>query len=153
MGIKYDQVKKSYVVTYSRRHPVTREPRGLRRQGVKSFSEAEKVYKELIITLGEKFNENLYPLWTELVTKFLEYYANCGIAKNTIQNYKLCLEANTFHLWEKKRVNEFTTAELRDFIQEDMGKFSEAHRKNMLKYLRAVFRYAVEQDIIPDLET
>ncbi len=149
MGIKYDQAKKHYVVTYSRRHPVTRIPRSLRRQGIKTKPEAERVYRELIIKLGEKFNENLYPLWTELVAKFLEYYANCGIAKNTIQNYKLCLEANTFHLWEKKRVNEFTTAELRDFIQEDMGKFSEAHRKNMLKYLRAVFRYAVEQDIIP----
>jgi site-specific recombinase XerD len=83
------------------------------------------------------------------VAKFLEYYANCGIAKNTLQNYKQCIEANTFHLWNKKRVNEFSTAELRDFIQIDMSKFSEAHRKNMLKYLRAIFRYAVENDIIP----
>ncbi len=149
MGIKYDVEKKYYIVTYSRRHPITRIPRSLRRQGIQSKAEAQKVYKELIIRLGEKFNENLYPLWPDLVEKFLEYYANCGIAKNTLQPYKQCIEANIFHLWNKKRVNEFSTAELRDFIQEDMGKFSEAHRKNMLKYLRAIFRYAVEHDIIP----
>lgn len=149
MGIKFDEERKHYVVTYSRRHSVTRIPKSLRRQGIKSRAEAEKVYRELIIKIGEKFNENLYPLWTELVAQFLEYYANCGIAKNTLKNYKQCIEANTFELWKKKRVNEFTTAEIRDFIQEDMAKFSEAHRKSMLKYLRAVFRYAVESDIIP----
>ena len=149
MGIKYDEEKKYYIVTYSRRHPVNRKPRNLRRQGIKSKAEAQKVYKKLIIELGEKFNQNLHPLWPDLVAKFLEYYANCGIAKNTLQNYKQCIEANTFHLWNKKRVNEFSTAELRDFIQIDMSKFSEAHRKNMLKYLRAIFRYAVENDIIP----
>ncbi len=53
MGIKYDQAKKHYVVTYSRRHPVTRIPRSLRRQGIKTKPEAERVYRELIIKLDE----------------------------------------------------------------------------------------------------
>lgn len=33
MGIKNSEEKKYYVVNYSRRHPVTKESRGLRRQG------------------------------------------------------------------------------------------------------------------------
>ena len=148
MGIKYDREKSHYVVTYHRRHPVTKQTRSLRRQGIKTRSEAERVYKQLIIKMGEKFNENLHPLWPELVEKFLEYYANCGIAKNTIKTYEQCLKANTYHIWGKKRVNEFSTSEIRDFILEDCAEYSEAHRKNMLKYLRAVFRYAVEHDII-----
>lgn len=148
MGIKYDRQKKHYVVTYHRRHPVTKQSRGLRRQGIKSKQEAEKVYKTLIIKMGEKFNENLHPLWPELVEKFLDYYANCGIAKNTLKNYAQCLKANTFQVWGNKRINEFSTSEIRDFILDDCAKFSEAHRKSMLKYLRAVFRYAVEHDLI-----
>ena len=148
MGIKFNHKTNTYIVTYHRRHPTTKITKTLRRQGIKTKGEAEKAYRDLIIKMGEKFNENLYPLWPELVAKFLEYYANCGVAKNTLRNYKQCIEANTFSLWGKKRINEFTTAEIRDFIQEDMGKFSEAHRKSMLKYLRAVFRFAVEYDLI-----
>ena len=148
MGIKYDREKKHYVVTYHRRHPVTKQSKSIRRQGIKTKYEAERVYKELIIKMGEKFNENLHPLWPDLVEKFLDYYANCGIAKNTLKNYEQCIKANTFHIWGKKRINEFSTSEIRDFILDDCAKFSEAHRKSILKYLRAVFRYAVEHDII-----
>lgn len=149
MGIKFDEKKNYYVVSYHRRHPVTRASKNISRRGIKTKAEAEKIYKELIIKLSEKFNENLHPLWPEIVARFLEYYANCGNAKNTVKNYKQCIEANTFPIWSKKRINEFSTGEIRDFIQEDLGKFSEAHRKSMLKILRAVFRYAVEQNIIP----
>jgi integrase len=70
MGIKYDEEKKYYIVTYSRRHPVTRKPRNLRRQGIKSKAEAQKVYKKLIIELGEKFHQNLHPLWPILWQSF-----------------------------------------------------------------------------------
>ena len=149
MGIKYDEKTNSYAVTYHRRHPVSRASKSIRRQGIKTKSEAEKVYRDLIIKMSNKFNENLYPLWTEIVARFLEYYANCGNAKNTVKNYKQCIEANTFTIWSRKRINEFSTGEIRDFIQEDLERFSEAHRKSMLKILRAVFRYAVEENIIP----
>ncbi len=148
MGIKYDQETNSYVVTYHRRHPTSKISSGLRRQGIKTRPEAERAYKELIIKMGVKFNENMYPLWPELVNDFLEHFANCGIAKNTIQNYRTSLEAHTFIIWNKKRINEISTGEIREFIQEDLGQFSEAHRKSMLKFLRAVFRYALEKEII-----
>jgi integrase len=148
MGIKFNERLNSYTITYHRRHPVTKVSINIRRQGIKTKAEAEKVYKALIIKMCVKFNENPHPFWPEMVAKFLEYYANCGNAKNTVKNYKHCIEANTFTIWSNKRINEFSTGEIRDFIQEDLGKFSEAHRKSMLKILRAVFRYAVEQNII-----
>lgn len=46
--IKYDEAKKSYTVSYSRRHPVTKESTSLRRIGIKTMEEAKKVYNELI---------------------------------------------------------------------------------------------------------
>lgn len=148
MGIKYDEKTKTYIVTYHRRHPIHKQTRSLRRQGIKTMVQAEKVYRNLVVRMGEKFNENMHPFWPEVVARFLEYYANCGIAKNTIKNYQQCIQANTFTLWQRKRINEISTADVRDLIQENMAKFSEAHRKSMLKHLRAVFRYALERDLI-----
>jgi len=148
MGIKYDYKRKHFIVSYSRRHPITKKPRGIRRIGIKTRAEAEKVYKALILELGEKFNENLNPLWTEIVSKFLEFYANSGIAKNTLKNYESCLQIHTFEKWKNKRIDEVTTSDIREVILEDLGGHSEAHRKNMLKYFRAVFRYATEHEIV-----
>jgi integrase len=74
--------------------------------------------------------------------------ADCKNTKNTLINYKQCIDANTFPNWNKKRINEISKGEIRDFIQEDFCKISEAYRKSMLKILRAFLRYAVEQNII-----
>ena len=84
MGIKYDEEKKYYIVTYSRRHPVTREPRNLRRQGIKTMYEAERVQRELIIKLADKFNEEVHPYWPEVVKRFLVFFSNRGVANNTL---------------------------------------------------------------------
>lgn len=148
MGIKYSREKKHYVVTYHRRHPVTRDVRSLRRQGIKTRPEAERAYRQLIIKMGEKFNENLYPTWPEVVERFLESYANQGIAKSTIKNYQTSLVTHTYPLWSERKINEISTGEIRDLIQEQLREFSEAHRKSMLKFVRAVFRYALEHEII-----
>jgi integrase len=148
MGIKYDEAKKYYVVTYSRRHPVTKVSRSLRRQNIKTKYEAEKVYRELIVKMADKFNEAIHPYWPEAVRRFLVHFSNKGVANNTLINYKSSLEAHTFPKWEGARINEITTSEIRDLVLEDLSHFSEAHRKSMLKFIRAVFRYAIEEDII-----
>ena len=48
MGIKYNEELKHYVVSYHRRHPITKKKRSIRRQGIKTKVEAERVYKKLI---------------------------------------------------------------------------------------------------------
>jgi len=148
MGIKYDRKRNHYVVTYHRRHPVTKVTRSLRRQGIKTREEAEKVYKKLIILMGEKFNLDLHPLWPDVVNEFLISFGNRGIANNTLYNYKVMLESHTFKKWGKRSINTITTSEIRDLIIEDMSTYSESHRKSMLKHIRAVFKYAHEQEMI-----
>lgn len=148
MGIKYSEEQKHYIVTYHRRHPVTKKSRGVRRQGIKTRQEAERVYKKLIILMGEKMNEVLYPFWPEVVKQFLVSFMNRGIAKNTLINYESTLKAHTFKKWEKRHINEISTTEIRDLILEDMGDYSESHKKSMLKHIRAVFKYALDSDLI-----
>jgi len=84
--------------------------------------------------------------WCKFILCFAAFKK--GQVNYSIKNYRSSLDTHTFGIWSKKRVNEFNTAEIRDFIQEGLSVYSEAHRKSMLKFLRAVFRFAVEREII-----
>ena len=148
MGIKYNEAKNYYEVSYSRRHPLTKQSRSIRRVGIKTKAEAQKVQRQIKNELLRKFYDMSHPYWIEVVEKFITHFVNLGMANNTVINYKTTLRAHTFEKWKFKRINEITTSEIRDFILEDLASYSEAHRKSMLKYLRAVFRFAIENDFI-----
>lgn len=148
MGIKYNETKKYYEVSYSRRHPLTKQSRNIRRVGIKTKADAQKTYRLIKNELLRKFYDTSFPYWVEVVERFITHFINSGMANNTVINYKTTLKAHTFDKWKHKRINEITTSEIRDFILEDLANYSEAHRKNMLKYLRAVFRFAVENNFI-----
>ena len=148
MGIKYIESTKTYTVTYHRRHPVTKVSRNLKRVGIKSRALAERTYRELILKMAEKFNENLIPLWPKAIDLFLEDYANQGVQKSTILNYGQCLNFHTRNRWETLRINEITSRDIRDFIFDESVNLSAAHQKNMLKYIRAVFRFAIKEDLV-----
>ena len=146
--IKYDETKKTYRVSYSRRHPVTKAATSLNRTGIRTMEEAKKTYNELIIKMEQKFNRSLYPLWPEIVDRFIEHFKNRGIANNTIYNYQTGLYAHTVERWGKKQVNEITTSEIRELVLDHLSDLSEASRKNVLKYIRAAFTYAVDTGIV-----
>lgn len=146
--IKYDEEKKSYRVSYSRRHPVTKEAASLTRTGIKTMEEAKKTYNELIIKMEQKFNRSLFPLWPEIVDRFIEHFRNRGIANNTVYNYKTGLYSHTVERWGKKQINEITTSDIRELVLDQLADRSEASRKNVLKYIRAAFTYAVDMGII-----
>lgn len=146
--IKYDEAKKLYRVSYSRRHPVTKQATSLTRTGIKTMEEAKKTYNELIIKMEQKFNRSLYPLWPEIVDRFIEHFRNRGIANNTVYNYKTGLYSHTVLRWEKKQINEITTSDIRELVLDSLGHKSEALRKDILKYIRATFTYALDMGII-----
>jgi len=146
--IKYDEKKKSYRVSYSRRHPVTKEAASLTRTGIKTMEEAKKTYTELIIQLEKKFSRSQYPLWPEIVERFIEHFKNRGIANNTVYNYQTGLYAHTLKRWGKKQINEISTSDIRELVLDHLADMSESSRKNVLKYIRAAFTYAVDAGII-----
>jgi len=148
MGIKYIRETKNYRVTYYKRNPVTKKKITMKRQGIETKLQAEKVYKNLILLMEEKINAAMFPYWPQIVDDFLVSFRNRGIAKNTIINYETTLKAHTYSKWEKKFINKITTTEIRDLIIDDMGKYSESHKKSMLKHIRAVFQFALDSDII-----
>lgn len=148
MAIKWDEEKQYYIVGYSRRDPVTKISRNLQRRGIKTRKEAEKVYKRLQVELFEKFYEFRHPYWKDVVEKFLDRFESEGVAKSTFINYQGTLRKHTYDKWNRKRIHQIDTKDIRDLIYEDLKDFSEAFQQSALKYIRAVMRYAIEERLI-----
>jgi len=148
MGIKYNELKEYYEVSYSRRHPVTKKSRNIRRIGIQTKAEALKVHTQIQNELIKRFFNDQYPYWNEVVERFIVHFINLGMANNTVINYRGTLRMHTYDKWKHKRINEISTSQIRDLIIDDLTSYSEAHRKSMFKHLKAVFRYAIESDLL-----
>jgi hypothetical protein len=55
---------------------------GVKRTGIKTMEEAKKTFNGLIILMEKKINRSLFPLWPDMVDRFLEAFRNRGIANN-----------------------------------------------------------------------
>lgn len=148
MGIKYEDKKQCYTVSYSRRHPITKGSRSIQRTNIPTKKEAEKVYRQLQNELLRKFYDDRYPYWRDMIDQFIDYYENQGVAKSTIINYRGGLKTHTMEKLGGKKINEISTHEIRELIEIDLNHFSESYKKSMLKFIRAVFNYAIELNII-----
>jgi integrase len=145
MGIKYCENKKYYIVSYSARHPITRRPLSKRRIGIKSKAEAKRVYDSLVYELRIEIEKKVSPLWKQLLTEYISYCHKTDLAKATISNRELSLNAHTLERWGEKRLSCILTAEIRDLINITLSERSASQKKNVLKYIRLCFEYAVER--------
>ena len=148
MAIKYIETKSYYQVSYSKRHPLTNKSMNIRRVGFKSRGEAEKAYLQIKKELVKKMFESRCPFWKEVVREFLCSFTISGMSKNTVLNYRSNLEAHTLEIWKNKRISEIVESDIFYLIQEKMEKYSDAHKKNMLKHIRAVFKHGIKKGYI-----
>ncbi len=147
MGVKLDIKTKKYIVSYSLRHPITRKPLSIHRYGINSKLEAQRVYNQLVIKLSERLKINLIPLWKDLVIDYIKSCHNSDLAKATILNRELSLNAHTIPLWGQKLVTEITTCEIRDLINIRLADRTSTTRKEVLKFIRACFDFCIEKGI------
>ena len=91
MGIKFDEKSKTYSVSYSKRHPVTRKPKTMRRIKIKSKAEARRVHNELVILVEKKFDERVIPNWRQNVENYINDLTYREVSMKTIDSYRLCL--------------------------------------------------------------
>ena len=144
----------SYAVQYSARHPITRVPKTLRRRRnekglpIKTMAEAQRIYRTLVIEVTKAIEGSVHPSWPVLVSQFLTSAQERGNTVKTVDNYRLGLEAHTFPLWRNRQVNEITTEEIRKLVKDGLGDRSDGQKKNILKFIRAVFRFGVEAGVI-----
>ena len=148
MAIKKDEQTKTWTVSYSKRHPVTRKPYTLRRTKIKSKAEANRVFAELILKVEEKLQQSIMPSWTQLVDEFSEHLFNSDVSVKTAESYTYCLKAHTFDLWGERLIDSITANEIRQLIKDQVGERSQSHQKNVLKYIRSAFNHACEKGYV-----
>ena len=144
MAIKFDEKTKTYTVSYCKRHPKTRQPHSLRRTKIKSKAEAKRVYNELVIKVEDKIRKLTIPTWNKVLEEYSENLFNSDVSRKTVESNTLCLRKYTLPDWDGLLVNEITTLEIRNLIKEKVSHRSPSHQKNILKYIRNTFSFAVE---------
>ena len=80
--------------------------------------------------------------------EFYQSLQKRDLAPSTVENYILCLNANTLPVWKGRKLDSITPEEIRIFIKDTMGHRSISHQKNMLKYLRAFFEFVADIGVI-----
>jgi integrase len=133
----------TYEVSFSKRHPITRVPVVLRRKGIKSKAEAQRIYHELIIEVEDKLRRSVVPTWNETLDKFLISSRERGLMLKTLYASEKTLRAHT-NQWDGRSVDSITTQEIRDLLHANLCNKSESHKKYVLKCVRAVFAYALD---------
>jgi integrase len=147
MAIKLDERSKTYTVSYSKRHPVTRRPYSLRRTKVKTKAEAKRVYSELVVLVHEKLKESVMPNWKRLVDEYSMYLFDSDVSTKTAESYSYGLRAHTKD-WNERFIDSINGSEIRTIIKEKVGDKSQSHQKNVLKYIRSAFNFAREKGYI-----
>lgn len=149
MGHKFNNKTGYWEAYQSKRHPITRMPFSIRRTKCKSEAEAKRVDKQLIIQIEEKIREKAIPRWLELVEGFRTVAVDTEkMTEKTAENYYICLKAHTFDTWGKRYVDSITTQEIRQLIKTKVGDRSPTTQKNVLKFIRGVFKYGIELGVI-----
>lgn len=147
MSVKFDTEKGCWIVSYSKRHPLTGEPISARRR-VRIKAKVHQVERELVAQVERKITEKVVPKWRDVIEKYVADCEKRGIAKITIYNTRTCVEAATVDKWGSLFVNEITTQQIRDFIQFEFADRAASHQKTMLKYLKLIFNFALERGFV-----
>ena len=142
MSIKFNDEQKFYEVQYSKRHPITRQAVTLRRKGIKSRAEAQRVERELVVLVERKLHEAVSPRWSLVIDTFEKEASSLGLSIRSVENCVNTVRKHTLH-WSDRTVDSFSSGELREVITGSMSHLSEHHRKSMLKHFRAVFGFAM----------
>jgi integrase len=143
MSIKFNDADKCFEVQYSKRHPITRQAVSMRRKGIKTKAEAQRVERELVVLVDRKIHQAVSPRWAHVVERYENECLHRGLGARTIENCVTTVRKHTPG-WNDRTVDAITGLEVREVVSQAMASFSEHHRKNMLKHLKAIFAFAVE---------
>ena len=148
MGYKFNQNTGFWEAYHSKRHPITRTPHCARRTKCKTEAEARRVEKELIIQVEAKLHEKIVPKWRALVEMYDEDCRHRGLSEKTINSARVCIEAHTFRSWADRPVDSIARDEIISVHKEAVGHKSQGHQKYMLKCIRVLFKFALDQAYI-----
>lgn len=145
MGYKQDKTSGLWLAYYSKRHPVTKIPKSLKIKGLKSLAEAKRTEAELIFKINKSFEAPPLgtTLYSKLLTRFEQSLIERDLSKLTIDNYMTCLRLHT-NAWNTRPIDAISSDEIRHLIKVKLADRKPSQQKNILKYIRGIFTFAVE---------
>lgn len=148
MGIRQSS-DGTFMVSYSKRHPITRQPISRKRVGIKSKAEANRVLIELGVIVNDVLRKQVIPTWADFMEKYFTEISNKNaLTKGTIYNRDKVLKLHTLTAWGEKCLDEITTQHIHNLMNERFATKSESHKKFFIKCIRGVFQYAVDQGVL-----
>jgi len=148
VAIKYDPIRNRWIVSYSKRHPLTRVPLS-RRRVVDSKAEAKRVEKELVVQVDRLLHAEVVPNWEVVVQDFLQSRLTQSLwTLKTHKSYQDCLMAHTVERWGGRSIDSIKTEEIRELVLGSDHLKSDGNREYVLKSIRGVFSFAVDRGLI-----
>ena len=92
-----------------------------------------------------KFIKETTPTIKQAVGNFIDWCREQEFVDKTIENRRLCLEAYLVKEWGNRLVTEITTHEIRGLINTRLEGRSVSQKKNVLKYIRLMYKFLVER--------
>lgn len=148
MGIKYCEKEKCYIVRFSKRHPITRQPYPMVRKNIKSKSEADKVYRELVIAVENKLKAKVMPSWASILDMYFESIKYDSLTEKTIYTRDKVLRKHTAEAWGSKLIDEIKAQDILEVLNKSFAANSESHKKFFVKCVRSVFQFALNQGYV-----
>ena len=145
----------TWIVSYSKRHPKTRVPVSARRycndkgEPIRSQAEAQRIFNGLVGQVQDTLRRAICPPWKNVCEEMIGYkLSSTEWSPKTAENYRIHLEAYTYPTWGERLIDSFNAQEIRDLVMIQMAERSDIHKKNVLKFLRSVFSFAVDRGYI-----
>lgn len=147
MGIKIDK-DNTFIVSYSKRHPKTRLPVVMRRKGIKSKSEANRVLADLIVIVNDKLKRTIIPKWPAFLQQYLKFLDESDLMNGTIYGRRKSLEKYTIPLWNEKYIDQISSQDIHGILKASFNDKAESHKKYFIKCIRGAFSYAVDENLL-----
>lgn len=147
MSIKRDIARGDWIVSFSKRHPMKGTAVTLRRRAATQAA-AKALERQLIVEVEGRCLGVPSLKWIDVLDEFKNEMAARDLQEHTVYCYMSGLAHHTLPIWQSKLVSEITTLDIRDLVTVQLATKAESHRKNILKYIRAVFRFALEKEYV-----
>jgi integrase len=147
MGIKYDEKSKTYIVTAAKRHPITRQPKNLRRKGIRTEKEALKVEKELQSKLVRSFFQERSTSWLSACEAYLDDCRHRGLTEKSVYDNEVTLAKYTKD-WNGLPIDRIHYDHIMGVINGRLAEKSAGQQENVVRVIRGVFNLAVQRGLI-----
>lgn len=141
--VKFNETNRTWSASVCLRHPLTKTPTSMRRDGLQSERQAVLLEKQLRDTIYMKFRQSLEPKWPRLFAEYCVELKTRDISEKTKSTYIGCLKSAVGNDWDDRFVKDITPEDIKYVVRHKNKHYSESHRKSLRKFFNSIFEFAL----------